>query len=79
MTNEYITHLLEEQAHSAESNESSIDSASVNCAQKEEAVEEKEEIVSSAAAEKVNEQPTLPTFIAMLFCFYMIAIVIAGN
>lgn len=35
MTNQYITHLLDEQAHSAESDESSIDSASVNCLGKE--------------------------------------------
>lgn len=80
MTGEYIAHLLEEQAHSAESKESSIDSASVNFSQKEDVVEEKEEeIVTSAEPQKADEQPTLSTFLAVLFCFYMIAIVIAGN
>ena len=93
LANQHIYTLLEEEVHSAESDESSIDSVSVNYV-KEEIQPDKEERKSAGVATKVtpsseiqNELPSTkqetPSPLVNLFCalffVYMISIVVSDS
>lgn len=92
LANQHIYTLLEEEVHSAESGESSIDSVSVNYV-KEDIQSDKEETTSAGVATKVtsseiqSELPTTkqetPSPLVNLFCalffVYMISIVVSDS
>ena len=81
MTSEYINALLDEDVHSAESDESSIDSASVNHIPVDDKPDQEE--MNSAEvkpSENVVEEKAATPFgslFGVLFCFYMICIMIS--
>lgn len=81
MTSEYINALLDEDVHSAESDESSIDSASVNHIPDDDKPDQEE--MNSAEikpSENVVEEKAATPFgslFGVLFCFYMICIMIS--
>lgn len=80
-TREYINYLLDEEVHSAESDESSIDSASVNCVKADDKPDDKEihseEIKPSEHIVEKKAATPFGNLFAVLFCFYMICIMIS--
>jgi hypothetical protein len=86
MTSEYINALLDEDVHSAESDESSIDSASVNCVDaNREAVmeeintEEQKGATTNAVVEEEIAPVSLGNILGLCFFMYILCIVIWDN